>query len=68
MITELNGAVVTSVLTDYEGQATVNLPPGTYLVGVVTEGVYPQAAPIRVNVPAGRYVDVSFSLNAGVQQ
>jgi hypothetical protein len=68
MVTELNGAVVTSVMTNHEGQATVDLPPGKYILGVRTEDIYPLAAPIKVNVLAGRYVHISFSLDSGIRQ
>jgi len=65
VVTALNGAEVTRVTTNYAGQATVDLPPGEYLLGVRTEDIYPLAAPIKVNVFADRYASVSFSLDAG---
>ena len=67
MITELNGAVVASVVTNNEGQATVELPPGRYILGVKTENIYPLAAPVKVNVLANRYVVISFSLDSGLR-
>ena len=65
VVTELNGAEVTRVMTNYVGQAAVNLPPGRYLVGVRTEDYYPYAAPLIVNVLPDRYAYVSFRLDPG---
>ena len=65
MITALNGAEVTRVVTNQTGQATVDLPPGKYLLGVRTEDIYPLAAPVKVDVLADRYVHISLSLDAG---
>ena len=65
VVTELNGAEVVRVLTNYQGQAMINLSPGRYLVGVRTENIYPYAAPQMVNVLPGRYTYVSFSLDSG---
>ena len=67
VITELNGAVVTSVMTNQEGQATVELPPGKYILGVRTENVYPLAAPVKINILPDRYVHISLSLDSGLQ-
>jgi hypothetical protein len=67
VVTQLNGAEVTRVATNYQGQAMVALPPGRYLVGVRTEGFYPRAAPAVVNVLANRYAYVSFSLDTGIR-
>ncbi len=66
VVTALNGAVVTSVMTDRKGQATVELPPGKYILGVRTEEIYPLAAPVKVNVVPDRYVHISFSLDSGL--
>ncbi|CAG0931428.1 hypothetical protein TFLX_02156 [Thermoflexales bacterium] len=67
VITTLNGAEVARVMTDDEGQATVDLPPGKYILGVRTEEIYPLAAPVKVNVLADRYVHISLSLDSGKQ-
>ncbi len=67
VVTALNGAEVARVLTNYLGQATVDLPPGWYLVGVRTESYYPRAAPVMINVFANRYTSVSFRINSGPQ-
>jgi hypothetical protein len=67
VVTALNGAEVTRVMTNYQGQALVDLPPGRYIVGVRTENIYPYAAPMIVNVMADRYAYVSFRLESGVQ-
>jgi hypothetical protein len=66
VITELNGAEVTRVVTNPAGQATVELPPGKYILGVRTEDVYPLAAPVKVNVLADRYAHISLSLDSGL--
>ncbi len=67
VVTELNGAVVTYVMTNEQGQAMVDLPPGRYLIGAQTENIYPRAAPVIVNVLANRYAYVAFQLDAGAQ-
>jgi hypothetical protein len=66
VITELNGAEVTRVITSQNGQAMVNLPPGKYILGVRTEDIYPLAAPVKVNVLADQYASVSLNLNSGL--
>jgi hypothetical protein len=68
VVTALNGAVVTRVMTDYRGQATINLPPGRYILGARTENIYPFATPVRVNILNDRYAHISFNLLAGNQQ
>ncbi len=68
VITELNGAEVTRVFTNQDGRATVNLPPGLYLVGVRTEEIYPLAAPVTVDILANHYVSVNMSLIASQGQ
>ena len=68
VVTEPNGAVVTSVRTNSDGQATIDLPPGKYILGVKTENIYPLAAPVRVNVLADRYVVISLSLDSGLRE
>ncbi len=65
VVTALNGAEVTRVTTDQTGEAAVALPPGEYLVGVKTEEIYPFAPPVKVNVLANQYEQVSLSLNSG---
>ncbi len=67
VVTALNGAEVAQVMTNYLGQATVDLPPGWYLVGVRTESYYPRAAPVMINVFANRYTSVSFRIDSGPQ-
>ncbi len=67
VVTALNGAEVARVMTNYLGQATVDLPPGWYLVGVRTESYYPHAAPVMINVFADRYTSVSFRIDSGPQ-
>jgi len=65
VVTTLNGAEVTRVMTNYQGQALVDLPAGRYIVGARTESIYPYAAPVIVNVIADRYAYVSLRLDAG---
>lgn len=67
VVTALNGAEVTRVMTNYQGQAIVALLPGRYIVGVRTENFYPRAAPMIVNVLPGRYAYVSFRLDSGLR-
>jgi hypothetical protein len=67
VVTELNGAEVTRVMTNYQGQATIILPPGKYIVGVRTENADAWTAPVVVNVLPDRYSFISFTVNAGLQ-
>jgi hypothetical protein len=66
VVTELNGEVVTNVMTDEDGQATIELPPGKYILGVRTEKIYPLAAPVKINILPDRYVHISLSLDSGL--
>jgi hypothetical protein len=68
VVTAPNGAEVARVMTNWAGQAMVNVPPGRYIVGVKTAGYYPQAAPVAVGVYADRYASVWINLNAGPRQ
>jgi len=68
VVTTYNGAEVARVTTNWAGQAVVNVPPGRYIVGPVTTGYYPQAAPVAVNVYADRYASAWVSLTAGPRQ
>jgi hypothetical protein len=63
--TASNGEEVARFTTNYWGQATVNLSPGRYLVGLRSEDFYPRAAPVTVEVVADRYVYVFLRLDAG---
>jgi hypothetical protein len=66
VITALNGAEVARVMTNQQGQATINLPPGKYILGARTENIYPLAAPVKINVLAGRFVHILISLDSGL--
>ena len=65
VVTELNGAEVTRVMTNYWGQAVVNLSPGRYLIGARTETIYPRAAPVVVDIADNGYVSIWLRLDAG---
>lgn len=67
VITAFNGAEVARVMTNLRGQATINLPPGKYILGVRTEKIYPLAAPVKVNVLADRYVYILLTLDSGLR-
>jgi hypothetical protein len=67
VVTALNGEEVTRVMTNYQGQARVDLPPGWYIVGVRTETYYPHAAPVIISVPADGYASVFFRIDLGPQ-
>jgi hypothetical protein len=68
VITALNGAEVARVTTNQQGQATVELPPGKYILGVRTEDLYPRVVPVKVNILASRYVYISLSLDSGLRR
>ncbi len=65
VVTALNGTEIARVMTNYWGQARVDLVPGRYLVGVMTDNVYPRAAPVVVDIVANRYAFVALHLEAG---
>jgi hypothetical protein len=67
VITQLNGAEVTRVVTGQGGQALINLPPGKYILGVRTENIYPLAAPVKVNILPDRYAHISLNLDSGLE-
>ncbi len=67
VITALNGEEITRVMTDQQGQVTINLPPSKYILGVRTENIYPLAAPVKVNVLADRYIDILLTLDSGLR-
>jgi len=66
VVTELNGAVVTDVMTNNEGQVIIHLPPGKYILGAKTESVYPLAAPVKVDVLSDQYVHILINLDSGL--
>jgi hypothetical protein len=67
VITTSGGAEAARVLTDQNGQATVDVPPGNYTVTPKIEGRFPTGAPVDVTVPPGQVVEVSFELDTGMR-
>ncbi len=67
VVTNNSGAEVTSITTDQEGKATVDLPPGVYTVTAKIEGRFPVSAPTTVTVLSGQYAEVSVELDTGIR-
>ena len=53
--------------TDQDGKATIDLPPGSYIVTPKVEGKFPLGAPTGVTVLPGQYVEVSVGLDTGIR-
>ena len=66
-ITTGDGAETARVMTDQNGQATVDLPPGQYTVTPKIEGRLPSGAPVDVTVLPGEVVEVSVELDSGMR-
>ena len=67
IVTDKAGAEVAHATTDQTGQATINLPPGDYVINPKVEGKLPSAAATSVTVPSGQYVKLSISLDTGIR-
>ena len=61
------GAEVARSATDQAGQATINLPPGDYVISPKVEGKLPSAGTTPVTVLSGQYVEVSIGLDTGIR-
>jgi len=61
------GQVVTSVTTDAQGQATIELPPGKYTLTPTTKGPGMRSALVQVTVPPGQVVNVNAELDTGIR-
>jgi hypothetical protein len=66
-VTNNTGAEVARATTDQNGQATIDLPPGVYMIMPKVEGKFPSSAPTTVTVLAGQYVDVNIQLDSGIR-
>lgn len=58
---------VARVTTDQNGQASIDLPPGTYTIMPKVEGHWPSGGPAVVTVPDGQYVEVTIELDSGMR-
>ncbi len=67
VVTTAAGAEVARVTTDQNGQATIDLPPGDYIVTPKVEGKSPSGAPTNVTIVAGQYVEVNVELDSGMR-
>ena len=67
VITTSDSAEATRVMTDQNGQVTVELPPGQYTVTPKIEGRFPSGAPVDVKVPIGQIVEVGIELDSGIR-
>ncbi len=61
------GTEVARATTDQTGRATINLPPGDYVISPRVEGKLPSAAATPVTVLSGQYVEISIGLDTGIR-
>ena len=66
-ITTYQNTAAIQVVTDQDGQITVELPPGQYTVTPKIEGRLPSGSPVDVTVPSGQIVEVSVELDSGMR-
>ncbi len=66
-VKDAKGAEVAQVQTDENGKATLNLPPGEYVVTPTVEGPFPRGAPVTFTVQPGQYAEVSIELDTGIR-
>lgn len=67
VITDSTGAEAARTITNAEGQAVIDLPPGAYTITPKIEGRFPSGAPVNATVIAGQYVDVALELDSGIR-
>jgi hypothetical protein len=67
VVTNSSGAEVVRATTDQNGKATIDLPPGNYIVAPKVEGRLPSGMPTAVTVLPGQYVEVSVGLDTGIR-
>jgi hypothetical protein len=67
VVTNSVGDEVARAITDQDGQAKIDLPPGDYVIRLQVEGLWPSGAPTAVSVPAGQYVVVKVELDSGIR-
>jgi hypothetical protein len=64
-----NSKEVARFTTDNDGRATIDLPPGDYVImpKLDPKMPYPKGGPMSVSVPIGAYTDVTFDLDTGIR-
>ena len=67
VVTDNTGVEVARASTNQNGTATIDLPPGDYIIAPKIEGRFPSGAPTAVAVPAGQFVEVSIELDSGIR-
>jgi hypothetical protein len=67
VVTGNTGAEVTRATTDQGGKATIDLPPGNYVITPKVEGRVPSGAPTAVTVLSDHYVEVGIELDSGIR-
>jgi len=66
-VTNNSRAEVARAVTDQDGKATIDLPPGDYTITPRVEGRLPSGTPTVVTVFSGQYVEVSIELDSGIR-
>jgi hypothetical protein len=69
VVTNKDDKEVARFTTDNDGRATIDLPPGDYVITpkIDPKMPYPKGGPLSVNVPIGTYTDVTFDLDTGIR-
>jgi hypothetical protein len=64
-----NSKEVARFTTDKDGHATIDLPPGDYLIvpKLDPKTPYPKGGPMSVSVSIGAYTDVAVELDTGIR-
>ena len=67
VVTDANGATVTTMHTSTDGRFHINLKPGTYTLRAVGTGALARAATMTVNVRSGQMVTITVRLDSGIR-
>jgi major membrane immunogen (membrane-anchored lipoprotein) len=67
VVARVGGGTVATALSGNDGTFRVPLPPGAYTITVGHLGGVGLAKPMAVTVPAGRFVEVTVSVDSGIR-
>jgi Carboxypeptidase regulatory-like domain len=69
VVNAVTGAQVASTTSDQDGRFRLALPPGRYVIRPESfnGAPLPRAAPVTVDVPAGRFASVTIRFDSGIR-
>lgn len=67
VVLDLENVVVARVTAGADGQFTLDLAPGEYVITPAGGNPYPIAQPVPVTVVAGQYVEVEINYDTGIR-